>query len=81
MSAEPCLCGDPLCPRCFPGATAHAEADECEQLATDMMDAVQPHIEAIGRALGREDGSLPHLLDEALVAAFDERAAAILADK
>jgi hypothetical protein len=78
---EPCLCGDPLCPRCFPGAAAHAEADASERLAIEMQNAVLPHIEAIGRALGRADGSLPHLLDEALVAAFDERAAAIIANK
>ncbi len=36
----PCLCGDPLCPRCFPGAREHQAAmdvahDLLEELETD----------------------------------------------
>lgn len=32
---EPCLCGDPECPRCFPGAFEHEEEGFDETLADE----------------------------------------------
>lgn len=35
MNKEPCLCGDPLCPKCFPQPTDY---DRLDDLADELYD-------------------------------------------